>query len=277
MTERKRHGIEALTLLLQNANFKGFFTGKIYQGAAKNVCVPGLNCYSCPGAVGACPIGTLQGFLSGMRFRVPYYVIGLLLFFGAMLGRAVCGFLCPFGLLQDLLHKIPSRKIGKFRADRTLRYLKYAVLLVCVLLLPFGIKLTPVFCKYVCPSGTAAGLLLAAADRTVRSSMGLRFAWKASLLLGIAALSVFLFRPFCKYVCPLGAIYAPMNKIALLRYRVDAEKCVSCGACEKACKMGIDPAKDPNSFECIRCGRCMDVCPTGAITDSFRRKKEHAQ
>ena len=265
--------MQALALLVQNANFKGFFTGKIYQGAAKNMCVPGLNCYSCPGAVGACPIGALQGFLSGMRFRVPYYVIGLLLFFGAALGRAVCGFLCPFGFLQDLLHTLPSRKIGKFRADRLLRYLKYAVLLAGVVLLPILIKLTPVFCKYVCPSGTVAGLLLASADRTVRGSIGLRFWWKAALLAGIAGLSVFLYRPFCKYVCPLGAIYAPMNKVSLLRYRVDEDKCVSCGLCEKVCKMGINPVEDANSPECIRCGACIETCPAKAITNSFQRKK----
>ena len=277
MTEKKRHGIEALALLLQNANFKGFFTGKIYEGAAKNVCVPGLNCYSCPGAVGACPIGSLQGFLSGMKIRVPYYVIGLLLFFGAALGRAVCGFVCPFGFLQEMLNRIPSKKIGRFRADRALRFLKYAVLLVCVLLLPALIKLTPVFCKYICPSGAAAGLLLTAADSAVRGSVGLRFLWKAALLLSVAVLSVFLFRPFCKYVCPLGAIYAPLNRIALLRYRVDADRCVSCGLCETVCKMGINPAQSPNDPECIRCGRCVDVCPEKAITSSFRRKNDHAQ
>ena len=100
-------GIQSVAALIQNANFKGFFTGKIYTGAGKNVCVPGLNCYSCPGAVGACPLGSLQNYLSGMKFRFPYYVLGLLLFFGALLGRAVCGFLCPFGFLQDLLYLIP--------------------------------------------------------------------------------------------------------------------------------------------------------------------------
>ncbi|MBQ6453760.1 MAG: 4Fe-4S binding protein, partial [Coriobacteriales bacterium] len=102
-----RCGIQSVAVLLQNANFKGFLTGRIYQGPIKAVCVPGLNCYSCPGAVGACPIGSLQATLGGASFKLPYYVLGLLVFFGALLGRAICGFLCPFGFLQDLLHRIP--------------------------------------------------------------------------------------------------------------------------------------------------------------------------
>ena len=114
-------GIQSLVALISNANFKGFFTGKIYTGAGKNVCVPGLNCYSCPGALGACPLGSLQSFLSGLKFRFPYYVLGLLLFFGALLGRAVCGFLCPFGFLQDLLYLIPFYKKNRFFYEADVR------------------------------------------------------------------------------------------------------------------------------------------------------------
>ena len=135
--DKKRFGILAAASLIQNANLKGFFTGKIYQGPIKNVCVPGLNCYSCPGAVGSCPIGSLQGFLSGLKFRFPYYVVGLLLFFGAVLGRAVCGLLCPFGFLQELLNLIPGiPKKNQFKGDQPLRYLKYIVLVVLVIVLP---------------------------------------------------------------------------------------------------------------------------------------------
>ena len=159
--DKKRFGILAAASLIQNANLKGFFTGKIYQGPIKNVCVPGLNCYSCPGAVGSCPIGSLQGFLSGLKFRFPYYVVGLLLFFGAVLGRAVCGLLCPFGFLQELLNLIPGiPKKNRFKGDQPLRYLKYIVLVVLVIVLPLCFALTPFFCKYLCPSGTIAGILL---------------------------------------------------------------------------------------------------------------------
>ena len=165
-------------MLLHNANLKGFFTGKIYGGPLKSVCVPGLNCYSCPGAVGACPIGSLQSFLGALRFRFPYYVIGMLVFFGAVLGRTVCGFLCPFGWLQELLNAVPLlRKTDRFALDKPLRCLKYVVLAL-LLILPLFVKLTPFFCKYVCPAGTLSGALLAVSDALVRSRLGGLFTWK---------------------------------------------------------------------------------------------------
>lgn len=275
--DKKRYTILTIATLLQNANFRGFFTGKIYQGPIKNVCVPGLNCYSCPGAVGSCPIGSLQGFLSGLKFRFPYYVVGLLIFFGALLGRAVCGFLCPFGFLQELLHKIPGvPKRNHFPGDRALRYLKYAVLLLLVIVLPSVYALTPFFCKYLCPSGTIAGILLAARDAAVRSQLGGIFVWKLLVLLWIAAVCLIIWRPFCKYLCPLGAIYGLFNKVALYRNELDRDKCVSCGKCARVCRMGIDPSREPNSAECIRCGDCVHACPTQALSCGFRRRKQTA-
>lgn len=267
--DKKRHGIQLLATLIQNANFRGFFTGKIYQGGSKAVCVPGLNCYSCPGAVGACPIGSLQSFLGARTFRLPYYVLGLLLFFGALLGRAVCGFLCPFGFLQDLLHKLPfPRKRRTLPGDRHLRRLKYVVLAL-MLVLPLFIKITPFFCKYVCPAGTLAGMLLAVQSSMVRAQLGGLFLWKALVLVLVMLASLAVFRPFCKYLCPLGAIYAPFNRVALYRLRLDKERCISCGACAAVCPMEADPSRDPDSGECIRCGRCTHCCPTHALTAGF--------
>ena len=186
MDKKKRFAIQAVATLLQNANFKGFFTGKIYQGPVKTVCVPGLNCYSCPGAVGSCPIGSLQNALSGYKFKLPYYVMGLLIFFGVLLGRAVCGFLCPFGFFQELLHKIPfPKKIRRFRADKPLRWLKSGVLLVMVIILPLSVRLTPFFCKYLCPSGTLSGVLLALSDTKLFSLLGSQFVWKISILIAL--------------------------------------------------------------------------------------------
>lgn len=272
--DKKRFGILGAATLLQNANLKGFFTGKIYQGAGKNVCVPGLNCYSCPGAVGACPIGSLQSFLSGLRVRVPYYVVGLLLFFAAVLGRAVCGFLCPFGLIQELLHFIPGiPKRNRFRADRPMRKMKYAVLVLLVIVLPLLYPLTPFFCKYLCPSGTLAGILLAARDSLVRAQLGGIFLWKLFLFLWIIAASAVIFRPFCKYLCPLGAIYGLFNKLSLYRMDWDTAKCVHCGKCAATCRMCIDPSVVPNSAECIRCGDCTRACPTKALHLGFRHPK----
>lgn len=276
--DKRRFSIQAVSALLSNANLKGFFTGKIYQGAGKTVCVPGLNCYSCPGAVGACPIGSLQGFLSGLKFRFPYYVLGFLLFFGALLGRAVCGFLCPFGFFQELLHKIPFPvKKNHFKADRPLRWLKYAVLLLLVVILPLCFTLTPFFCKYLCPAGTLSGILLAVHDSMLRAQLGGIFLWKVFVLAGIVLGCLVAFRPFCKYLCPLGAIYGFFNRIALYRMDLDADRCVSCGSCKKACKMGVDPVRECNSAECIRCGDCVRVCPVNAIHMGIKHDKAKNQ
>ena len=190
MDNKHRFGIQAAATLLQNANFKGFFQGGLYSGPIKQVCVPGLNCYSCPGAVGACPIGSLQSFLDARTFRFPYYVVGLLIFFGALLGRAVCGFLCPFGWIQELIGVIPVKKRNRFRLDPSLRWVKYGVLAVLVIGLPLGLKLVPYFCKYLCPSGTLAGWLLALRDSILRSQLGALFTWKSAVLIAVIALSL---------------------------------------------------------------------------------------
>ena len=268
-----RHGIQAVAALIQNANFDGFFTGRIYTGPAKKVCVPGLNCYSCPGAIGACPIGSLQNFLSGLKFRFPYYVLGLLIFFGALLGRIVCGFLCPFGFLQDLLYLIPFYKKNQFKADKFLRYLKYAVLLILVILLPISLSLTPAFCKYLCPSGTIAGIIEYIKQPIIRSQFGWLFNWKLILLGIILISSLIVYRSFCKYLCPLGAFYGFFNRVSLVRMHLDESKCVHCSACAHACKMNVDPSKKPNSMECIRCGDCVRACPEKALHIGIREKK----
>lgn len=279
LDNKRRIAIQGLAALLQNAHFTGFFTGKLYRGAGKSVCVPGLNCYSCPGAVGACPIGSLQNTLSGYKFKVPYYVVGLLLFFGAVLGRMICGFLCPFGLLQDLLYKVPFfRKLKTFKGDKVLRWLKYAVLIVMVIVLPVCVKLTPFFCKYVCPSGTISGILLSFADTRLYQVLGSAFMWKVCVLAMIVLASLLICRPFCRYLCPLGAIYGMCNPVSVVRMKVDHEKCVSCGRCQSVCPMHHDPSVKPNGAECIRCTGCISACPTQALmlTTVFEEQKEKA-
>ena len=269
-----RLGIQAAAAMIQNANFKGFFTGKIYTGDVKKVCVPGLNCYSCPGAIGACPVGSLQNFLSAKKFKFPYYVLGLLIFIGALLGRIVCGFLCPFGLIQDLLFMIPFYKKNQFKIDRYLRYLKYAVLLILVIILPLSLPLTPAFCKYVCPSGTIAGLISYFTQPIIRSQLGWLFNWKFIVLSIIIVTGLIVYRPFCKYLCPLGAFYGFFNRFALVRMHLDESTCVHCGACARACKMNVDPMKNPNSMECIRCGDCIRACPEKALHLGIRDTKK---
>ncbi len=273
--DRRRGFIQAAAALLCNAHLPGFVSGKIYRGGLKSVCVPGLNCYSCPGAVGACPIGALQSYLSGWKFRFPYYVLGTLLFFGALLGRAVCGFLCPFGFLQELLHKIPFfKKTNRFPGDRALRGLKYAVLALAVVVLPLLLTLTPFFCKYICPAGTLAGTLLALRDGALRAQLGGLYLWKAGILAAVILACLILWRPFCKYLCPLGALYGLFNRASLYRMHLDGDACVHCGRCAESCRMCVDPSRTPNSAECIRCGECVRTCPAHALHLGFRPEKE---
>lgn len=271
---------QALSALILNLNLPGFWKGGIYTGPLKGVCVPVLNCYSCPGALGACPIGALQSGFAAIGGKITYYVLGLLMLFGVTLGRFFCGWICPFGWVQHLLYKIPLKKLKvPKKTDRILRYLKYAVLCVLVVGLPLLLRdqmdmSSPYFCKYVCPAGTLeGGVPLAIANASVRSSLGGLFLWKAALLILILAVAAAVYRPFCKYICPLGAFYGLFSRISLYRYEVDASACTRCGACGRACHMGVDPVKQPNSAECIRCGDCMNICPAGAIHGGVRIRK----
>ena len=189
---------------------------------------------------------------------------------GVLLGRFICGFLCPFGWLQELLHKIPSPKLSTRRL-KPLRYIKYAVLLIMVVLLPAVIVNTsgmgdPFFCKYLCPQGVLEGAIpLSLTNAGIRAALGKLFSWKFCILLAVVVGSVVFYRPFCKWLCPLGAVYALMNHVSLFQMRVDRDTCVSCGACAKACPMDVDITKTPNHAECIRCGKCIKSCPTKAI------------
>lgn len=279
-SDKFRLTVQALWTAVTNSFVTGFTQGKIYQGQVKKLCLPGLNCYSCPGALGSCPIGSLQAVIGAER-KIPLYVSGMLIFIGALVGRLVCGWLCPFGLVQDLLYKIPFfKKITAFKADRLLRYLKYVILLVFVILLPFFLldaygSSTPWFCKYICPSGMLfAGIPLTALNESLRESAGWLFAYKGLILAVTVLLSIIIYRPFCKYICPLGAIYGLFNKVSVLRIRNDEEKCIGCGKCERVCKMNVSVLSDPDSAECIRCGICVRACPTESLSMKFSLKND---
>lgn len=270
--EWKRHRVQIFWTLLSNSYLIGFFQGRIYKGKMKQLCVPGLNCYSCPGAVGACPIGAMQAVIGSWNFKFAFYVAGFLMFIGALMGRFVCGWLCPFGLIQDLLHKVPFlKKIDTFKGDKVLRKLKYLILLVFVIILPLFLvdalgQGAPYFCKWICPAGTLeGGIPLVLLNKSMHSALGWLYAWKNVLLILTVFLSIVVYRPFCKYICPLGAIYSVFNPIAVFRYQVEKETCTECGICKQVCKMQIKPMETPNHPECIRCGVCKKSCPTHAI------------
>ncbi len=272
--QRYRKWFQGLAVLVSNSYLAGFFRGTIYQGPLKKICLPGLNCYSCPGALGACPLGSLQNSLADPGQRISFYVLGFLTVTGGLLGRAVCGWLCPFGWFQELLHRLPGRKLRPERRPRLHRSLlagKFGILVIFVVLLPFGPTLwgrfgEPYFCKLICPSGTLmAGLPLLAMNADLRSLAGWLFGWKGLLLAIVVTLSIFISRPFCRYACPLGALYGFFNRISLYRVTVDPVRCTNCGICTRHCPMAVPVPADPNGAECIRCGECAAVCPHQAI------------
>ena len=281
LRSKLRLGCQVAFTALSNGYVQGFFQGKIYSGPTKYACVPGLNCYSCPGALGSCPIGSLQAVIGSRKFHLSLYVLGFLMMVGAILGKAVCGVLCPFGLVQDLLHKIPGvKKLRRLPGEKYLQWLRYVMLGLLVILLPMVVvdivgQGSPWFCKCVCPSGTLlGGIPLLAGNPALRGAVGWLFTWKIAILVVILVLSVFLYRPFCRYLCPLGAVYGFFNRFALYRFTLNEEQCTHCGACHQVCGLDIDPSKTPNHSQCIRCGKCLDACPHGAICSTWQKKKD---
>ena len=264
----KRKIMQLYFAVLFNANLKGFSTGNIYQGQTKQFCAPGINCYSCPGAIAACPLGSLQGAFSADRSTL-YYVGGILLLYSLMFGRMICGWLCPFGLVQELVYKLKTPKVKKGPFTRVFSYVKYAILIFFVGIVPIMYALRdiplPAFCKYICPAGTlegGIGLLSNAVNESYFAMLGPLFTWKFLLLVSILTASVFIFRLFCRFLCPLGALYGLFNKLSLFGIKVEDSKCIQCGKCVSHCKMDIRHVGDQ---ECISCGECIDVCPTQAI------------
>ena len=264
--------IQTVWAFLSNSYLLGFAQGKIYQGKIKNLCVPGMNCYSCPGAIGSCPIGSIQAVIGSWNFKLPFYIAGFLFLIGGLVGRFVCGWLCPFGLFQDLLYKIPFvKKIKGFKGDKPLRKLKYLILVVFVLLMPLFIvdiigQGAPYFCKYICPVGTLeGGWVLVLLNKSLRQTIGILYAWKSLLLIINILFAIIIYRPFCKYICPLGAIYSVFNGLSVFKYQVDKNLCTNCGICYKECNMNVNPVENPNNLECIRCGKCIRICPANAI------------
>ena len=265
----KRKLIQIIAFGFSNSHLVNFKDGSIYQGKWKQFCNPGLNCYSCPAAGFACPIGALQSVNGSMKFNFSFYVVGFLLAVGVLLGRFVCGWLCPFGLLQEILHKIPTPKLKLWKG---FLYLKYVILVVFVLLLPIAATDymgmgKPAFCQYICPAGTLeGGIPLLSIHPELRQTIGSLFFLKLGILIVTIGGCILAYRFFCRTLCPLGLIYGLMNKISFYHLEVDSHQCINCGKCSKICKMEVDPVKTPDSVECIRCGECVGVCPKNAIS-----------
>jgi ferredoxin-type protein NapH len=270
---------QTASLVLGNLYFKGWADGSIYPGRSKMFCIPGLHCYSCPSSVLACPVGSLQnilatnGFLGGITSGradslIVLGVVGFLLALGFLAGRIACAWVCPFGLLQELLYRVHSRKLT---VPAPWRYGKYLVLLLFVLVLPMTIRVfsgaggDPWFCKAICPAGTLfAGWPLVLIHGGGHFQTGFLFTWKSAVLVLILLWSVSSKRPFCRVLCPLGALWGLAGKASVFRMRV-GDDCIECDRCRSVCPMDISIYRDADSAECIRCGQCVPACPAGAI------------
>ena len=263
-----RRYVQLISAVLYNCNVKGFANGKIWKGNSKGICAPGLNCYSCPGAVISCPLGSLQSALVSSKYKFPYYILGTLLLMGLFLGRFICGFLCPFGLIQELLHKIPTPKLEKSKLTRGLTLIKYVLLVIFAVMIPIFIG-APGFCKYICPAGTLeAGIPLTIMQEKLRPLIGALFCWKVAMLIVIVAICIFAYRGFCRFLCPLGAIYSFFQPVSFFGVQVDEAKCIHCDACVRNCKMDVKKVCDR---ECIQCGECIQHCPVDAINIGIRK------
>jgi polyferredoxin len=273
-----RTSIQAASTLLFNLHMAGWRDGTLYAGWSKSLCLPGLHCYSCPSAISACPVGTVQnllstpavtgGLASGALLPTLAGVLGMVMLPGFIAGRIACSHACPFGFLQDLLHLIPAPRLrpGNSLAPASLFMLAVFVLALPLLLRPApGSGGDPWFCKVVCPAGTVGAgwpLVLFDGGETLRT--GFLFAWKSAVAVLVLAASVPVSRPFCRWLCPLGAAWGLAGRVSVFRMRV-SDSCTRCGACGSVCPSGIEIWRNPSSASCIRCGRCVPRCPAGAI------------
>ncbi|MBU0944773.1 MAG: 4Fe-4S binding protein [Proteobacteria bacterium] len=275
--ESIRKLIQVIATFLTNSYFLFPQTKNIYQGPLKIICSPGLNCYSCPASTTSCPIGAIQQLLLGVRFSFETgsyyfgsYVVGSIGLIGTLSGRITCAWLCPFGLIQELLYKIPFGK--KRQIPYFFRYGKYFMLIVFVFLFPLLLTNDwgmgkPWFCKYVCPAGTLeAGIPMLLLQPDLRATLGILFYNKLFWMILFLGWSVVTSRPFCKTTCPLGAFYGILNKISFIKLELVEDNCTKCGACAKVCPMGIQFNEVAGSPECIMCMRCMnEACQFAAI------------
>lgn len=281
-----RKTVQFGALLATNLHLSGWVSGTIYTGASKVAFIPGLHCYSCPSSVLACPVGSIQSIMAVPGFwpllatgrpdvLTVLSALGFISLLGILAGRFACGWFCPFGLVQELLYRIPS---PKFSFNDSLRPAKYALLFIFVLGLPSLLPLftggagDPWFCKAVCPAGTSLAGWPIVSSSPESFQLGFLFWWKSALAIVILLWAVTVERPFCRALCPLGAAWGILGKVSVFRMRV-SDDCVKCGKCGTACPMGIEIYKNPSSAECIRCGRCIRVCPVDAISHTARGDK----
>ena len=255
----KRRLFQIGTLVVSNSYIGSVFYNNIYQGWFKGVCVPFMNCYGCPLAIMSCPIGTLQHFVILKAF--PFLLIGFLGIIGLVVGRMTCGWLCPFGFLQEMLYKIKTKK---FYPRKVFSYTKYLILVGLTLLVAFWVG-EPWFCK-LCPVGSLEASVplvlwnpsgdIFSQGGSIVSRVGFLFYIKLFILFALVTFAIFVHQPFCRYVCPLGAIWSVFNRFSLFRMKVYTDVCAFFDECHQGCHMDIHVHQTPNDGDCTRCLEC---------------------
>jgi polyferredoxin len=213
----------------------------------------------------------IQKIYSGTVVLLILTVIMAILF-----RRSFCGLLCPFGALQELFGRI-GRKVFKKQfiiptyIDKPLRYLKYFILFLTVgMAWYYGALWMAPYDPY-----SAYAHLSAFTDSIKEDPLAII----GFLLLAVTVLGSFIYdRFFCKYLCPVGALYGIIGKLSPTKIERNADLCVNCKKCNKACPVNIDVAKSEKitSAECINCNECVLVCPIkGALEIKTAGKKIH--
>lgn len=228
----------------------------------KWLCNPVLTCHSCVLAWFACPIGVFIHYSGYHLF--PFFAAGMVLVIGVLVGRLLCGWVCPFGFLMDVLYKIPS---PKFLLPQWTGYLKYVVLAAMVVLIPFifGESTMYSFCR-ICPA-SAIEVALPNLALSGFNTVSVLTVVKLVILVGVVALAVFSSRSFCKVFCPIGALLAPLNLVSFWAMKPPTFACQACSRCDRYCpsnglpsdriRHGIPPNR---ALECIVCHDCQSVC-----------------
>ena len=259
--QKKRLVSQLIFLFITNAAFIFGVTGLIYSY---------FYCWESPQATMSCPIGILEHAVLEASIFLAIYLVGTIAIIGTIFGRAPCGWACPIGFLQDVVGKIKiSREIKRSKADERARYLKYAILAA----IPFAVyHFATMAYTDICPIGGLTATLPILLFHYGGYTPTEFFLPKMILL----ALTIFLIvnvkRGWCRYLCPVGAMLAPFNKISVLQLTFYESQCLKCMNCARVCPMKINLPYDVKSMECIRCGMCVDECPTEALKLEFKWK-----
>ena len=292
-----RHICQFASLILIYAAF--------VQIQASWIPLPVLACLGTTSRRIACGIGVIFWALS--HNIVPIVSVGILLTLGALLGRTFCGWVCPFGLVQDIAGYVKRKHYPITpKGDRELSYIRFALLAVALLLSlslfiahftspatettyrrafrladdslvcllcpasPFFVSLPPLLYQLATAIPAAIKGLPAAWPTVPRDPL---FWFRIGLLAAILWASVELPRFWCKYLCPLGALLHLIGRHSLLGIRCDRSRCLRCGICARSCPMRLRPFAAPEPVftdgDCIYCLRCVERCPESALKLRF--------